>query len=200
MKFLQIHINCAQDVDDEKTDDLTVIHEETLPFKHCNMHPNGKKYEVHVNKKFNPGITVAFKIKPLFESPNRDKYASCEGKWSREQTYEIPEEENNAIFHILLNGKAKTLSLEDDDVALTNFDKFVSKFMNVFKVSLQDDQRLELSTSDGVLNEKSKLASYATDSYVIRGDIIYLQVEQPPPKAAYATSPKVVSPQKKAVT
>jgi len=63
---------------------------------------NGKKWEMLVDHAFAEGITVAFKMKAKFVSPDTAKFKSTEGEWSREQTYEIPaakadEEEKSAI-------------------------------------------------------------------------------------------------------
>eukprot|EP01084_Bolivina_argentea_P078858 143096_1 len=86
-----------------------------------------KKYELYVdNKTFNPGITVALKLKPIFKSPNIQRYIDCEGKWSRTQTFGIPEQEDD---YDNVNGSDK-ISIQTHHVVTEikkhNIDKYMS--------------------------------------------------------------------------
>merc|ERR1719384_982120 len=147
------------------------------------------KYILFVNHKFDPGLTVAFKMRPIFKSPNNNKWVSAEGEWSREQTYEIPEDKIS--FNLELNGDSKKLSLDDDDTALTNFDEFGRKFLNEFEKTLKKNQKLELSVDGKVLNEKSKLTIYAKGQYVVRGRIMMSAMEKVVPPQKERKKPKI---------
>eukprot|EP01084_Bolivina_argentea_P016958 31661_1 len=186
-KYLLIYVECSQDIynddEDEKGDEFGMkqIHQQIVPFKYCKMKGNvNKKYELYVNKKFSPGITVAFKLKPKFNSPNKEKFSDCEGRWSREQTYDIPEEsesdkEEKVIFYCMFNNKKDKLILNGefgDDNALTNYKKFIKEFKNKFNIILKENEIFELIVNNNVvLNDTSIPVEYASDSYLIRGNI-----------------------------
>ena len=78
-----------------------------------------------------------------------------------------------------MNDSVKTLTLKEDDPALNNFGEFITKFLSEFGAQLMDNQQLVLSTDDGVIDERTVLTKYATDSYTINGQII----TEPPPMA-----------------
>lgn len=160
----------------------------------CIHAANGKKWELFVDHKFKPGITVAFKLKPKFKSPDESKFVSSEGKWSREQTYEIPEE--GVVFSLEMNGNSIKLALDDDDQALTNFSQFTRKFLGAFNAKLKPNESLMLATSEGLLTESSNLSKYASESFTVRG---WTKADTPPvqevpaadiPPAAYSVSPR----------
>jgi len=90
--FLYIHVLAKlddEDEEDEKAGDEQPLFEDSVKFT-TDCQQNGKKWEMFVDYAFAPGITVAFKMKAKFVSPDAAKFNNAEGKWSREQTYEIP--------------------------------------------------------------------------------------------------------------
>jgi len=195
-KHLKVHVFCAEDDEDQKGEDAAPIHEETVDFSTCK--PNKNKFELSINHQFQPGLTIAFKLRPKFATPDESKWQEAFGKWSREQTIDIPDDD--ITFTLEFNGKQQKLKLQDDAPELTNFKQFETKFLGKFNQNLKSNQTLLLSTDDGVLDASSQLTKYATESYIIRGQIT---TEQPPPKveeeppAAYSqpAKPKSPSPQ-----
>eukprot|EP01084_Bolivina_argentea_P110760 197702_1 len=89
MEHLQICVSCVYDDEDDKEDELNLIHEQISTFRDCTR--NGEKWELYVDKRFNPGMTIAFKLKPKFKSPNAQTFADSDGKWSMVQIHDIPE-------------------------------------------------------------------------------------------------------------
>mmetsp|Transcript_13869 Transcript_13869/g.12421 ORF Transcript_13869/g.12421 Transcript_13869/m.12421 type:complete len:577 (+) Transcript_13869:106-1836(+) len=189
-KHLKVHVFCAEDDEDQKGEDTAPIHEETVDFSTCK--PLKNKFEISINHQFQPGLTIAFKLRPKFATPDETKWQESFGKWSREQTIDIPDDD--VTFTLELNGKQQKLKLQDDDKALTDFKQFEAKFLGQFNQNLKSNQTLFLSTDDGVLDGQSQLTKYATESYIIRGQITVNQPKEEIPPAAYTSSPKVASP------
>eukprot|EP01084_Bolivina_argentea_P029929 55525_1 len=199
LDHLHIHVLCQQEMDDDgKVDELQPIYDDYIALKDCELNKNGKKYELYVPHKFNAGV-IEFKIQAKFTSPDEDKYASGEGKWSRAQSAEIPEDEEDdkEIFYLEFNGRTQRLSLDGDDAALAKFSKFEKKFKKKFSVDLKQNQKLMLRTKDGVeLNEKSKLMTLkraTPNEFVVEGRIVSTQQPDEPPKA-YSKGPQAMSP------
>jgi len=75
--------------EDEKAGVEQTLFEDAVKFT-TDCTQNGKKWEILVDHAFAEGVTVSFKMKAKFESPDTAKFKSAEGEWSREQTYKIP--------------------------------------------------------------------------------------------------------------
>lgn len=198
---LKVNVFCAEDVDDNKGEDEEPIYQETVDFSSCT--PVKTKFELTINHQFKPGLNIVLKLRPKFESPDESKFKSGFGKWSREQTIEITadseseDDDQDITFKLQLSGQQKQLTLKDDDPSLTNFGKFQAKFLGQFNQELKDDEKLALSTDDGVLDASSTLTKYASASYTINGQIIKQQ-EEPDDNGggdddAKANAPKQIS-------
>jgi len=172
LQNLYILVCCQRAVnvqEQKENDEMKAIHEEVIAFKDCQMIKS--IYHFYVNYEFGAGLAVAFKLKAKFMSPDKRQWNNPEGEWSLAQTCKIPKKVILVVFKIELNGKSASMSLNDNDVALTDFAAFKRTFLNWFGKELTENEQLVLKVSDEELSEKSKLIRYATDSFVIKGQI-----------------------------
>eukprot|EP01084_Bolivina_argentea_P024057 44895_1 len=157
-KCLKIHVSCRLDEsdDDEKTaDNLLVIHEENIPFKDCKC--IGKTFELEVNKNFDAGTTVEFRIKPIFISFDDRKYVSSEGNFGRTMTYDIPEPD--LTFNVDFENESKEINVACDEYE--NIRSFRNTFLNAFNKRLTLDEKLVLTTDGKQLS--GSLTTYAVN-------------------------------------
>eukprot|EP00484_Ammonia_sp_Unknown_P027283 CAMPEP_0197025150 /NCGR_PEP_ID=MMETSP1384-20130603/5561_1 /TAXON_ID=29189 /ORGANISM="Ammonia sp." /LENGTH=561 /DNA_ID=CAMNT_0042453643 /DNA_START=51 /DNA_END=1736 /DNA_ORIENTATION=+ len=180
---LSIHIFVTEEAHDAKENDVVAIHEETVRLQDCTESRN--RYEMFINKEFQPGLAIVYKIRPVFVTPDDSRYENSEGKWSREANVEIPADETDLEFKFSLNGQEKTLTIPEDDSSLKNFESFQKKMLRAFGRKLQNGEQLLLLADDKPLNTDSTLSKYVQPNYVITA-----MITQP----AKAASPKAVSP------
>merc|ERR1719242_959670 len=132
------------------------VHAQLVMFQDCTL-ISKDRYELTVNKTFRAGLTITSKLKPIFKSPDAQKYKDAEGTWSQAQNFNFPVQDLEFnIEHKLGNagfGVSKTLKLGVQHKALSSYDAFAKEFAKAFSINIEHGQKLILKANDEVLNE-----------------------------------------------